>query len=57
MGEGDLKESKQLAQTLTSKPEYLLFLRRRTDGRCEPVSGQLDAAFSVRAVFHPCQLR
>ena len=30
---------------------YLLFLKMGKDGMYEPVSGQLDAAFSVRALF------
>jgi len=32
-------------------PEYLLFLKMGKDGMYEPVSGQLDAALSVRAIF------
>ena len=36
-----------------SQPEYLLFLKKRKDGTYEPVSGQLDASFSVRAMFPP----
>jgi hypothetical protein len=32
----------------TMRPEYLLFLRARPDGRFEPVSGQIDPALSVR---------
>ena len=36
-----------------SQPEYLLFLKKRKDGTYEPVSGQLDASFSVRALFPP----
>ena len=34
-----------------SQPEYLLFLKKHKDGEYEPVSGQLDADFSVRALF------
>lgn len=34
-----------------SQPEYLLFLKKHKDGTYEPVSGQLDAEFSVRALF------
>ena len=34
-----------------SQPEYLLFLKKRKDGTYEPVSGQLDASFSMRAMF------
>jgi hypothetical protein len=33
------------------KPQYMLFLRRLKDGRCEAVSGRIDPAFSVREVF------
>jgi hypothetical protein len=33
------------------KPQYMMFLRRLKDGRCEPVSGRIDPAFSVREVF------
>ena len=36
-----------------SQPEYLLFLKKHKDGKYEPVSGQLDASFSVRAMFPP----
>lgn len=32
---------------------YLLFLRQRGDGRFEPVSGQTDAALSVRQIRTP----
>ncbi|MEC9092949.1 MAG: hypothetical protein VX438_09610 [Planctomycetota bacterium] len=34
-----------------SQPEYLLFLKKRKDGNYEPVSGQLDAHASVRALL------
>jgi hypothetical protein len=34
-------------------PEYLLFLRRRGDGRFECISGQMDAALSVRQIVQP----
>ena len=34
------------------RPEYMLFLRLRKDGRFEPVSGQFDPALSVREL-HP----
>jgi hypothetical protein len=30
------------------RPEYMLFLRLRKDGRYEPVSGEIDPALSVR---------
>ena len=42
---------KRTGKSLVSSPEYLLFLKERKDGNYEPVSGQLDAAFSVRAIF------
>ena len=42
----------QFRQSLVSPPEYLLYLRRRQDGRYEAVSGQVDPKFSVRALFH-----
>jgi len=47
--EGKSKEL-QLKRTGNSF-EYLLFLKQREDGNYEPVSGQLDAASSVRALF------
>ena len=40
-----------------SQPEYLLFLKKHKDGEYEPVSGQLDASFSVRAMFPPDNIR
>ena len=51
--EGKDKELKlqQAGKRLVSPPEYLLFLKLRQDGLYEPVSGQLDAAFSARALF------
>lgn len=36
---------------LTSAPEYLLFLKRKADGRFEAVSGQVDPNSSVRTLF------
>lgn len=33
-----------------SEPSYLLFLKRREDGRFEPVAGQVDSSLSVRRV-------
>ena len=36
-----------------SQPGYLLFLKKRKDGGYDPVSGQLDASFSVRVIFPP----
>ncbi len=32
------------------QPSYLLFLKRREDGRYEPVAGQVDSELSVRRV-------
>jgi len=40
-----------------SQPEYLLFLKKRKDGTHEPVSGQLDANFSVRALLPPDNIK
>jgi len=37
--------------TRISKPQYLLFLKRVGDGEFEPISGQLDADLSARALF------
>ena len=37
-------------------PEYLMFLRKRSDGRYEPVSGQWNAVYSFREVYWPLQL-
>jgi len=34
-------------------PDYLLFLKKRDDGRYEPVTGQMDAMESVREVNRP----
>ena len=39
-------------QSNLGRPEYMLFLRLRKDGRYEPVSGQFDPALSVREL-HP----
>ena len=35
------------------KPDYLLFLRLRKDGRYEPVTGQVDSEDSAKEVFPP----
>ena len=32
------------------EPEYMLFLKKRSDGRYEPVSGQYDPDDSVKLV-------
>jgi hypothetical protein len=34
-------------------PEYLLYLKKRADGRYEPVSGQYDPNLSAREIFPP----
>lgn len=51
---------KSLAPTLrdteASEPDYLLFLRKRTDGYYEAVSGQVDPSLSVRAILSIGQL-
>ena len=38
-------------KSLMPAPEYLLFLKRRNDGRFEAVSGQVDPNSSVRTLF------
>ena len=38
------------------KPSYLLFLKRRADGRYEPVTGQYDAVLSCREILAPWAL-
>jgi hypothetical protein len=35
------------------RPDYLLFLKKRADGRYEPVSGPVDPELSVREVMPP----
>jgi hypothetical protein len=35
------------------KPSYLLFLKKMTDGRYEPVTGQIDPDDSVREMYWP----
>ena len=42
--------------TQTPPPEYLLFLKKRIDGRYEPVTGQMDSMLSVREVDQPLLL-
>lgn len=54
---GVLKERVAVDERLVSQPEYLLFLKKRSDGRYEPVSGQMDSAFSVRIISHPDETR
>ena len=51
------RELKQKRQSVTSKPEYLLFLKKRKDGLYEAVSGQMDPGLSVRALFELRSLR
>ena len=57
--EGKAKElkPKRAGKNQVNPPEYLLFLKQCKDGNYEPVSGQLDAAFSVRALFPPNNLK
>lgn len=38
---------------IQARPEYLLFLKARKDGRFEPLSGQYDPALSVREMYRP----
>jgi hypothetical protein len=47
--EGDADESEHVDK-LVPPPDYLLFLKKRTDGRYEPVSGQYDSAAACREV-------
>jgi hypothetical protein len=49
---GLLVETKT-AQIGLGRPDYLLFLKRRTDGRYEPVSGPIDPLLSIREVMPP----
>lgn len=37
------------------RPDYMLFLRLRQDGRYEPVSGEVDPALSIREMHEPDQ--
>lgn len=39
------------------KPHYLLFLKKRKDGRFEPLSGQIDPVLSVREMYEPLRFR
>ena len=55
--EDEQRELKQKRQSVTSKPEYLLFLKKRKDGLYEAVSGQMDPGLSVRALFELRSLR
>jgi len=40
-------------QARGARPKYLLFLKRRSDGRYEAVSGQMDPIDSVKLMSHP----
>jgi hypothetical protein len=40
-------------QLYLGRPSYLLFLKRKNDGRYEMVSGQIDPALAVREMHHP----
>ena len=46
-----LKNLERKSQSTTGSPEYLLFLKKRNDGRYEAVSGQLDPTFSARILL------
>jgi hypothetical protein len=39
---------KEKALVMEGTPHYLLFVKKRDDGKYEPVSGQIDSALSVR---------
>lgn len=39
---------KHKAEVMEGTPYYLLFLKKRSDGKYEPVSGQIDSGLSVR---------
>ncbi|MEE2935813.1 MAG: hypothetical protein VYA84_07435 [Planctomycetota bacterium] len=54
---GVLKEWVAVVERLANKPEYLLFLKKRSDGRYEAVSGQMDSALSVRTISPPDETR
>ncbi len=41
------------AKVELGKPSYLLFLKKRKEGRYEPVSGQVDPSLSVREMYRP----
>jgi len=46
-----LKELTSRRMSLHNKPEYLVFLKQLDDGTYEPISGQIDPTFSVRALL------
>ena len=39
--------------TSLARPEYLLFLKKRADGRFEPLSGPLESCHSFRELYLP----
>jgi phosphatidylserine/phosphatidylglycerophosphate/cardiolipin synthase-like enzyme len=41
---------KEKALVMEGTPRYLLFLKKRSDGKYEPVSGRIDSALSVRTL-------
>jgi hypothetical protein len=43
----------EAAKVGLGRPQYMLFLKARKDGRYEPVSGQIDPELSVREVGAP----
>jgi hypothetical protein len=47
----ELKELTSIRISVHNKPEYLVFLKQRDDGNYEPISGQIDPTFSVRALL------
>jgi hypothetical protein len=49
----DLMITTKTAKVGLGRPDYLLFLKRRGDGRYEPVSGPVDPEESVREVGLP----
>jgi hypothetical protein len=57
--EGDdfIRNGPHLIEFKKGIPEYLLFLKRRSDGRYEPVSGQIDPDRSVREMVDEPRLR
>jgi len=50
---GEVQEAPIKSMIVNSKPAYLLFLKRRPDGRYEPLTGQYDATLSVREITQP----
>ena len=50
----DLKDEKPVGgvKAFQEKPVWLAFLKRRADGRFEPVTGHYDSAFSFRELHH-----